>query len=112
MENGRLPPKYSRDGLVKIDICHSRKYHFEMMTTFEIPQDILESARLTPPEFKIEMAVYLYTSGRLSIGKARELADLSLWQFRQILAARQISPHLDESDLADDLGTLKRLGRI
>lgn len=83
-----------------------------MMTTLEIPQDILESARLTEPEFKIEMAVHLYATGRLSIGKARELANLSLWQFRQILAGREIPPHLDESELDADLETLKRLGRI
>ena len=83
-----------------------------MMTTLDIPQDILESARLTGSELKIEMAVYLYASGRLSIGKARELADMSLWQFRQLLASRQISPHFDESDLNDDIESLKKLGRL
>ena len=82
------------------------------MTTLDIPQDILESARLTGSELKIEMAVYLYASGRLSIGKARELADMSLWQFRQLLASRQISPHFDESDLNDDIESLKKLGRL
>ena len=83
-----------------------------MMTTLDIPQDILESARLTGSELKIEMAIYLYASGRLSIGKARELADMSLWQFRQLLASRQISPHFDESDLNDDMESLKKLGRL
>lgn len=83
-----------------------------MVTTLNIPQDILESARLTAPELKIEIAVYLYASGRLSIGKARELADMSLWQFRQLLASRQISPHFDESDLNTDIETLKGLGRL
>ncbi|MFZ0544060.1 MAG: UPF0175 family protein [Candidatus Promineifilaceae bacterium] len=83
-----------------------------MMTTLNIPQDILESARLSAYELKVEMALYLYTSGRLSIGKARELAEMSLWQFRQLLASRQIHPHFDESDLATDIETLKELGRL
>jgi predicted HTH domain antitoxin len=83
-----------------------------MMTTFDIPQDILESARITPTELKVEMAIYLYASRRLSIGKARELAEMSLWQFRQLLAARQIAPNLDEADLAADIETLKELGRL
>jgi predicted HTH domain antitoxin len=83
-----------------------------MMATLKIPQDILESARLTAPELKIEMAVFLYASGRLSIGKARELADMSLWQFRQPLASRQVPPHFDESDLNEDLEALKDLGRL
>ena len=83
-----------------------------MMTTLNIPQDILESTQLTAPELKVEMAVYLYTSGRLSIGKARELADMSLWQFRQLLGSRQIPPHFDESDLDADIETLKEPGRM
>ena len=83
-----------------------------MTTTFDIPQDILESARLTASELKIEVAIYLYSSGRLSIGKARELANMSLWQFRQLLASRQIPPHFNESDLNSDIDTLKELGRL
>jgi predicted HTH domain antitoxin len=77
-------------------------YHLPMATTLEIPQDILESARLTSDELKVEIAVCLYESGRLSIGKSRELAGLSLWQFRQLLASRQISPHFDMTDLDDE----------
>jgi predicted HTH domain antitoxin len=83
-----------------------------MDTTLHIPQDILESARLTLPELQTEMAVYLYASGRLSIGKARELANMSLWQFRQLLGSRQIPPHFDEADLQSDIETLQRLGRL
>jgi predicted HTH domain antitoxin len=80
--------------------------------TIEVPQDILDSARLTISELKIEMALYLYEHGRLSIGKARELANMSLWEFRQQLAARRIAPHYDVADLEEDLNTLRRLGRL
>ncbi len=48
----------------------------------EIAQDIPDSARLTPSELKVEMAVHLCSQGRLSVGKARELADMTLWDFR------------------------------
>lgn len=74
-----------------------------------IDQDILDSARLTADEAKVELAVYLYSQGRLSVGKARELAGMSLWAFRQLLAARQIAPHYDEGDLLDDVKTLRSL---
>lgn len=77
----------------------------------EIPQDILDSARLTLAELKTELAVTLYTQGRLSIGKAREFANLSLWEFRQLLGTRRISPHYDENELATDLATLQSLER-
>ena len=83
-----------------------------VMTNLEVSQDILDSARLTIHELRIELAVSLYAQGRLSIGKARELAEMSLWQFRQLLAFRRISPHYDEKDLQEDVTTLRELGRL
>jgi predicted HTH domain antitoxin len=80
--------------------------------TLEISQDVLDSARLTLHDLKVELAVSLYAQGRLGIGKARELAGMSLWTFRQLLAFRRVSPHYDETDLQEDLTTLKELGRI
>lgn len=79
--------------------------------TLELSQDILDSARLTLAELKVEIAVHLYTQGRLSIGKARELAGMSLWEFRQLLASRRISPHYDVADLNEDVATLRQLSR-
>ena len=78
---------------------------------FEVPRDILDSARLTAPELKLELAIWLYAQGRLSIGKAREFAGLSLWEFRQVLAARHIAAHYDLDDLRDDIATVNHLTR-
>jgi predicted HTH domain antitoxin len=78
----------------------------------EVSQDILDSARMTPAELKVEMAVHLYAQGRLSIGKARELAGMALWEFRHVLASRRIPPHYDEADLDEDVATLHELGRL
>jgi len=77
----------------------------------EVSQDVLDSARITPEELKVEMAVHLYAQGRLSIGKARELAGMALWEFRQLLASRRIAPHYDAADLDEDMATLRELGR-
>ena len=84
----------------------------ENANVLEVPQDILDSARLTISELQVEVAVYLYSQRRLSVGKARELAGLSLWEFRQLLASRHISPHYDEIDLDQDVATLQEMGRL
>jgi predicted HTH domain antitoxin len=84
----------------------------DSVNVLEVPQDILDSARLTISELQVELAVYLYSQGRLSVGKARELAGMSLWEFRQLLASRRISPHYDETDLNQDIATLRELGRL
>ncbi|MEM8962288.1 MAG: UPF0175 family protein [Acidobacteriota bacterium] len=75
----------------------------------DIPTDVLDSARMTIGDIKIELAIHLYQQGRLSVGKARELAGLSLWQFRQLLGSRKIPPHFDVEDLEQDLETLREL---
>lgn len=82
------------------------------VSVLEVSQEILDSARLTPSELMVEMAVHLYTQRRLPIGKARELADMTLWEFRQLLASRRIPPHYDEADLDEDVATLRDLGRL
>ena len=82
------------------------------LSALEVPQDVLDSARLTIPELKVELAVHLYAEGRLSTGKARELAGMSLWEFRQLLASRRIPAHYEKDDLDADLATLRRMGRL
>ncbi len=80
--------------------------------SIDIPRDVLNSAHLTTEEIKIELALHLYAENKLSQGKARELAGLSLWEFRQYLAIRRIAVHYDLDDFNDDIATLRELGRI
>ena len=76
-------------------------------TQISIPQHILDSARLTPTQLKQELALTLYSQQRLSIGKARELANMPLQEFRQLLHVRKIPVHYTENDLNDDLEAVK-----
>lgn len=75
----------------------------------EIPQELLDNARLSVDDLKRELAVTLYAQGRLPIGKAREFANMPLWEFRQLLALRHIPARYDANDLADDLDTIEWL---
>lgn len=84
------------------------------MTTvsLELPSDVLLATRLTSSELKTELAIHLFDQGKLSLGKARELADMDIWQFMQLLGARGIIAHYDIEEYEEDLDTLKRLGRL
>ena len=77
--------------------------------SIEVPRDILDSARMSVAELKLELALTLYAQRRLSIGKARELAGLCLWEFRQVLGARRIPPHLEVEDLDADVEVIRHL---
>lgn len=83
-----------------------------MSIYLELPDDVLASARMSVDEARLELALALYARRRLSFGKARELAQLSVWQFRQQLAAREIPVHLDTSDLNQEIEMLKQLDQL
>ena len=43
----------------------------------EIPREVVHAARMTPRDLKRELAIYLHQQGKLSFGKAREMAGMS-----------------------------------
>lgn len=83
----------------------------EATATLEIPQGVLDAAQMNT-QLRRELALALYAQRRLSLGKARELAGLSLWEFRQWLGLRRIEAHYDVNNLQDDIETLRELGRL
>ena len=80
--------------------------------TLEIPQTVLDAAQMSAHDLRRELALTLYAQNRLSLGKARELAGLTLWEFRHWLGLRRIEAHYDADDLRDDLDALRALGRL
>ena len=80
--------------------------------SIEIPREVIHTTRMTPEELRRELAVYLFQQGRLSFGKAREMADMTAWAFQQLLGARGIPVHYDVEDYEQDLIILKELGRV
>ena len=80
--------------------------------SIEIPREVIHAARMTPQELRGELAIYLFQQGRLSFGKARELAGMTAWTFQQVLASREIPVHYELEDYEADLATLRELGRL
>jgi predicted HTH domain antitoxin len=46
--------------------------------TFEIPKEVLHATRMSEDELRRELALHLFDEGKLSFGKARELAGMSV----------------------------------
>ena len=75
----------------------------------EIPADVLESARMTVGDAKLELAIALFVAARLSLGKAAELAAMPAAEFQMHLGTRHIGPHYDAADAREDRETLATL---
>jgi len=80
--------------------------------SIEIPREIIRSTRMTPQELKQILAVSLYQQGKLSFGKAREMAGMTVWDFQQLIGSRDITVHYNIEDYEEDLQTLRSLGRL
>jgi predicted HTH domain antitoxin len=68
---------------------------------------------LTPSEFRQEVALHLFQTGRLTLGYASKLADMPVPAFRQLLKQRDIPLYsYDVEDFALDMKNLQELGRL
>jgi predicted HTH domain antitoxin len=76
----------------------------------EIPREIIHATRMTPEELRRELAIHLFQQGKLSFGKAREMAGLTVWTFQQLLGSRGIPVHYDFEDYEADRSMLQEIG--
>lgn len=74
--------------------------------TLSIPEEFTKAADLSERDLLVELAIYLYDKGRLSIGKARKLAGLDLVSFQKELAARNVYLNYDVEEFREDMRTL------
>ena len=61
---------------------------------------------MTVREAKLELAIALFSRGRLSMGKSAELAGLHVGQFQSHLGARNLGAHYEVEDALEDKATL------
>jgi predicted HTH domain antitoxin len=78
-----------------------------MEFVLEIPGEVIEAVKLPPqeiePEFRKELALALYQRGALSLGKARSLAQMTRWEFEELLGRRQVKRHYTDQDVDEDI---------
>lgn len=78
-----------------------------------ISDDILDAAQLTPGEFRREIAIHLFQTGRLTLGYASQLAEMPTKAFRHLLTERHIPLYsYDVEDFELDVKNLRELGRL
>jgi predicted HTH domain antitoxin len=78
-----------------------------------ISDEILQASGLTSNEFRQEIALHLFQTGRLTLGYASRLAQMHPNNFRQLLKQRKIPLYsYDVEDFELDLKNLRELGRL
>ena len=54
-----------------------------------------------------EIALQLYDQNIFTFGQARRLANLSVWEFQQLLGSKKIQRHYAEAELIEDIESIK-----
>ncbi len=73
-----------------------------------ISDSILQQADMSEEEFKLELGLFLFSRGILTMGKASEFAGVSQFEFQRAMAARGIHISYDEEEFEHDLARLRR----
>ncbi|HLC15039.1 MAG TPA: UPF0175 family protein [Thermodesulfovibrionia bacterium] len=78
-----------------------------------LPVNIVKALGLSEDEIactlKKELAVYFFQRNLLSFGQARQLANISIWDFLSLLKDRKVPLHYDISEYEEDLKTIQEL---
>jgi len=79
-----------------------------------IPSELFIALNKSEEELKREMRVYaavkFYETGKLTVGKAAQFAEMSRWDFENLLASSSIPvSNLDIQDIEGDLEKLKNI---
>lgn len=78
-----------------------------------LPEQMLLAAGTAQSEagamVRRELAASFFPRGVLSFGQARQLAELSVWDFLEFLRERKIALHYDKAELEEDLRTAQEL---
>ncbi|OGR06968.1 MAG: hypothetical protein A2511_17290 [Deltaproteobacteria bacterium RIFOXYD12_FULL_50_9] len=86
----------------------------EAVLNLTVPDNVLRALRV-PKEQLVEflrhsLAVELYREGRISLGKAKEFANLdNKWEMIQLLNERGVELHYSADDAQTDLETINRI---
>ena len=83
-----------------------------MKLVLHIPEDVQAALRFPPEEIerelRRELALALYQRQALGLGKARELAEMTRWEFEELLNQRKISRQYTQEDLDEDIRYARR----
>jgi len=77
--------------------------------TLTLPDELLQSTKLTEAELKTELALALFQQERLTLGQAAILAGLPQRDFQRLLASRRIPLHYGIAAIEQDLQRAKKL---
>jgi len=73
-----------------------------------IPDNIIQQSNMSESEFKLELGLFLFSKGILTMGKASEFAGIPQLIFQQTLGKRGLFVSYDDEEFEKDLATINK----
>lgn len=81
--------------------------------SIDFPRDLINIFKIREKEFphkvRETLSIELYREGLVSIGKAAEIAKVSIWEMQEILARKKVPLNYYSEDLEADIKTLRKV---
>ena len=81
--------------------------------SIDFPRDLINIFKIREKEFSHKvretLSIELYREGLVSIGKAAEIAKVSIWEMQEILARKKVPINYYSEYLEADIKTLKKV---
>ena len=74
-----------------------------------ITTELLKKANIPEEQARLELAIFLFEKGMLTLGKASAFASLHRFQMQKELAKREIPMSYDLAEFEKDLATIKKM---
>ena len=79
----------------------------------KVPRDLVRILKVkdeeVPKLVRLYLAIELYREGKVSLGKAAEIAGVTKWEMTEILASKEVPIQYDVEDLEKDIKILEEL---
>ena len=77
----------------------------------KVPKDLIRILKVrdedVPKLVRLYLAIELYREGKVSLGKASEIAEVTKWEMMEILSSRNVPIQYSVKDLEKDVKTLE-----
>lgn len=74
-----------------------------------LSDDMLKNAQISEEELRLELAIFLFQKGVLTLGKASESLDVPQFILQKELASRKISVNYGYKEFQEDLSVVEEM---
>lgn len=76
----------------------------------QITDELIQLSGMNEHSLRQELALWLYSKGKLSLGRAAKFCGLNRIAFMELMSKHNIDLNYSVDDLEQDLQTIKKLG--